>query len=260
MRRSCLLLLGIFFLISNACANTVLTWQRVPLNIVLPVGKERLMSFPDAFKFGLSADLEHVVRVQNNYKTLYLLAKKPFLAHRVQVNLNNGLIMLINLSAQIKAPSGSVDVVLPDSFKHSSGNPKKLSRKVLNEAILARFAIHQLYAPNSLLGNDDLFHRYPMESHHMIPLFMNKAALAMPLASWETQGDFITAVQVKNLEKHFLTIQPNMLCGQWQAVAFYPRQVLFPYKELHGYDTTTLFLISTRNFSKALQVCLIGGK
>lgn len=243
--------------------NIVMTWERTPLNIVLPVGHEKIVSFPLPMKLGLNNNLlrEDFLKVQNNHKTLYLLAKKSFSPQRIQVNLENGLVILINLYAEENAPSETVDIVLPDVKNGQPRNMSEMNEAALNYADMARFAIHQLYAPEDLLKSDSRFQRYPMESRHIVSLFLNQSALAMPLASWQTHGFFVTAIQVKNLGEHNLKIEPQTLCGRWAAASFYPRQQLAPKNSINrrdGLDSTTLFLISKNPFSKAIEECLRG--
>jgi integrating conjugative element protein (TIGR03749 family) len=214
-------------------------------------------------KLGLNNNLlqEDFLNVQNNYKRLYLLAKKSFSPQRIQVNLENGLVILINLSAEENAPSETVDIVLPDVKNDQPQNMNETNEAALNYVDMVRFAIHQLYAPEELLKGDSRFQRYPMESRHIVPLFLNQSALAMPLVSWQTRGFFITAIQVKNLGEHNLKIEPQTLCGRWVAASFYPRQRLVTKNSVNrrnGFDSTTLFLISKNPFSKAIEECLRG--
>ena len=151
----CLIVIGVSDTALADDAPLHVVWDRKPINIVLPVGQERMISFPGQVKFGYDADklVSQILHIQNNGHTLYFLAKKAFLPQRVEVLLPAaGKIILLNLSAKRSAPTVPLDVVLKQSPSNAPLVDNKQNRKInINYVTLARFATQQLYAPKRLL-------------------------------------------------------------------------------------------------------------
>ena len=110
---------------------------------------------------------------------------------RAQVNVRNGRVLLLNISAREDAPSDPVDVLLPDDGRAQSGELEspinsKTAGKSWDVIAVVCAAIQQLYAPQSVLENQKVtLTRYPLGSSHIVPLLADNSALAMPLASWK---------------------------------------------------------------------------
>ena len=232
------------------CFAEHIIWKKEPIHITLPVNSERLVSFPDIVQLGYDPSKipASSLRVQNDNKTLYLLAKQAFPVQRVQAKLSNGKIILLDIEAKAMAPTTPISIMLPKIGKHQSTSPVPK----LNYVTLMRYAIHQLYAPSRLLTHSNHITRFPMMSKHAVPLIYDNSAIALPLASWRGDTHYITAILMKNqLPQQNLTLKPQLLCGNWLAASFYPHQTLVPPD-----NTTTLFLISSRPFSEAIRDCI----
>lgn len=298
MRNVLIKIVVLVFVIANASGvvGEIVTFDREPISIELPVGKERLVSFPIPVRLGINSGLlkDGRLRVQNNYKTLYFFASKAFSLQRAQVNLPNGLVILLDVSASNQARTDPLEVLIPDGIvarnglsgdlkilnnDNSTSNNKKNSGQYTAALVAAvRSAIQQLYAPLSvlneqqqkkqrvgMLGMIDMsgetnvsLVRYPLSSAHLIPLLTDNSLLAMPLASWKSGGLFVTAVQLRNKTPRSLTIDPEQFCGHWQAAAFYPRQRLSAGdvdNPALAFSATTVFLVSSQPFATALRYC-----
>ena len=114
---------------------------------------------------------------------------------------------------------------------------------------LTRFAIHALYAPKRLLITPEGVHRTPMETEKHAPLFHGASIDAIPIASWHAGALYVTAVELKNLTTHPVSINLKQALGNWQTAAVYPSNQLKP-RDAH--ETSTLFLISDKPFQTAL--------
>jgi integrating conjugative element protein (TIGR03749 family) len=119
----------------------------------------------------------------------------------------------------------------------------------MNSVSLTRFAIHALYAPKRLLVTPEGVHRTPMETEKQVSLFHGASIDAMPIASWHTGALYVTAVELKNLTTHPVSINLNQVIGNWQTAAVYPSNQLKP-RDVH--ETSTLFLVSDKPFQTAL--------
>ena len=119
----------------------------------------------------------------------------------------------------------------------------------MNAVTLTRFAIQSLYAPKRLVNTPEGVYRAPMETEKHIPLFYGASIDAMPLASWRAGALYVTAIELKNLTTHYITIDLKQLRGHWQTAALYPSHQL---KSREAHETTSLFLISDKPFQTTL--------
>lgn len=244
-----------------------IVWQQTPINVSLPVGKERLVNFPVAVEFGYDKNVlpDNLLRVQNNNGTLYLLAKAPFTIQRVQVRCSNeGKIILLNLSAQKEASTTPLDIVLPHAssalFSDVTHPLKQQDTETIDSTLgyltLTRFAAQQLYAPKRLLTQPNTIYRTPMHTTKTVILLRDQSVLAMPLASWRRSDLTVTAVLLRNQLSQSLTLDPRNLCEEWRAATFFPHTLLAPAGQRA--DSTTVFLIANRSFADALASCQRG--
>ncbi|PIQ43248.1 MAG: TIGR03749 family integrating conjugative element protein [Gammaproteobacteria bacterium CG11_big_fil_rev_8_21_14_0_20_46_22] len=236
-----------------------IVWQRAPIKITLPVGKERFVSFPNEVQFGYNTNLlpPEVMRVENDNQTLYLFAKKPFSTERTEAKLASGEIILLDINAKKAAPDNPVDIVLPKKENNETAQSNdQASQSSVNTVSLTRYAIQRLYAPQRLLKQSMQISRFPMETEHVVPLFYDGSASAMPLASWRGGNLYVTALLVKNLLKQPLRLDPRLLCGDWKAASFYPQTQLASRGTPINKDTATLFVVSNEPFSQAIASCL----
>jgi integrating conjugative element protein (TIGR03749 family) len=249
-------------------------WQQTPIDVTLPVGKERMVSFPASVQFGYDKNAlpDSALRIQNNNGVLYLFAKAEFATQRVQVRLSDsGQIILLNLSAQKGASNTPLDVIMaqppaiitaPTATSTASENnvisplASSFPDDTLSYITLTRFAVQQLYAPKRLLVQPPNIFRTPMHTQKTAPLFRDGSVLAMPLTSWRGGNLTVTAVLLRNQLHQSFTLDPRNICGDWRATSFFPQTVLAPAGNKQ--DSTTVFLISNKSFADALHVCTRG--
>jgi len=237
-----------------------IVWEKAPIDITLPVGQERFVSFPLHVQLGYNAHRlpKTTLRVQNDHRTLYLLAKKPFKTQRAEAKLENGEVILLNLRAKENADTLPIAIVLPQKTplqKTQNTKSNAVNSKSVTYVMLMRHAIQALYAPNRLLKQPRTITRFPMNTGHVAALFYDQSAVAMPLASWRGGDLYVTALLIKNRLNQILLLDPRTLCGEFKAASFYPKTSLEPHGTAFDGDATTLFVISTRPFAQAIQVC-----
>ena len=236
-----------------------IVWKRTPIKITLPVGKERFVTFPQEVQFGYNTNLlpSSILHVENDNQTLYLYAKKLFATQRTEAKLSNGEIVLLDINAKSKADDNPIDIVLPKAVKTVDGGVSQdVSRSSVNYVTLTRFAVQQLYAPQRLLKQSMRITRFPMNTKHSVSLFYDGSVSAMPLASWRGGDYYVTALLIKNLLNQPLRLDPRLLCGDWKTATFYPQTTLAARATPINKDTSTLFVVSNRPFSQAIQFCL----
>lgn len=246
----------------NSTVDEHIVWQRAPIEITLPVGKERFVTFPGEVQFGYNINLlpSSTLKVENDHHTIYLMAKQAFSTQRVEAKLSNGEIILIDLSSKEGADDTPIDIVLPQIKKHSvsdrnESTPSYAGKTNIDYVSLTRFAVQQLYAPERLLTGSSAITRFPMGTSYVIPLVYDSSVSAMPLASWRGGNLYVTAILMKNLLNQPLRLDPRLICGGWQAATFYPQTQLAPHGTPINRDTSTLFVVSDRPFSQAIESC-----
>jgi len=228
-----------------------LVWDKMPLNIILPVGKERLVSFPQPMQleYDKSSLPSNTLRVLNNNQTLYLTAFKAFAPQRIEIKLQDSSIMLIDLSAKQGADNTPLDVVV-SSLKKTKNSQ---TTEAINPISLLRFAEQQLYTPERLLKNFSSIFVVPMHTQKSVLLMLDARILATPIRSWQNNDFYVTSVELHNMSKDVIALNQTQLCGHWKMTAFFPINVLAPKGDIR--DSTTAFLISTQPFSTAMNVC-----
>lgn len=247
--------------ITNANDSTAaehLVWNKIPLKVTLPLNKERLISFPDNVQFGYDTAVlnSDSLSIQNVNGTVYLTAKKPFSNNRVFVQLKQtGELILLDLSAQPEADDTPLSVVLPSTATINTNSDNTSSSAItppaeLDFTELSRFAIQQLYAPQRLLTAPPGVYRVPMHTTRTVPLVQGDSVIAMPLISWRSGDNYMTAVMLRNRLEHSVVLDPRRLRGQWKTAAFFPQIRLSAAG--NPKDSTTVFLISDLPFVEAL--------
>ncbi|HCJ1069230.1 TPA: TIGR03749 family integrating conjugative element protein [Legionella pneumophila] len=238
--------LGVMHL-SYALQSEHLVWEKVPLNIELPVNQERLIQFPQAIKI-IDQQLNPEIDVLKVKSSLYLKAKDSFKDNRLIVQLlPEGEVIILNLKADSQMTNTTPIEILIDDPKtnHNAAS----SQYEYNAIQLTRFAIQALYSPERVREIPEGIYRTPMQTHKTIPLFYGASIEAHPLASWRGSNLYITAVDLKNMLNKPLNLQFSNLMGHWQTASFYPRNIL-PARNQH--ENTTVFLVSDQPFTAAL--------
>jgi len=234
-----------------------IAWEKVPIGIELPVGRERLLHFPAPVKVGVPASLQPLLRAQSLEGTLYLLAHQPFAPTRVLVReVESGRTYLLDLSAtDADAPRHAVHIVAADAIvSDADGRGDAMAAEAAGlvpdygYVTLTRFAAQQLYAPSRLIPTLLGVVRVPVR-RGAVPLVRGGEVAAEPLVAWRAGELYVTAVKLKNKRAAPVTLDPRALRGEWLAATFQHHR-LFP--EGDEADTTVLYLISARPFEASL--------
>ena len=241
-------------------------WQRIPISITLPVGRERLVTFPHPVRVGVPGSIESKLRTQSVDGTVYWLAHTHFGLQRVQIqNLETGALILVDLKAvpASQASSAPIEIVVDRNSKDGTiRSTKQTQRKsdarrsrtraagtrALDYVVLTRYVAQQLYAPARLLKTLSGVVRIRI-SPTPVCLIRGQSIEAVPLIAWRSGTLTITAVRLRNLEPHPVTLDPRDLRGEWRAATFQHAR-LFPAG--HEADTTAVYLIADRPFREAL--------
>lgn len=239
----------LLILLSILCHGVVaqtaqhLVWDKSPVQISLPLNQDRLIRFPKAISI-VDSELSEV-SVMKIKDALYLNAHKAFSNKRLVVQMMpQGEAIVLNLSANPEAvDTAPIEIVINEA----SENPEVTEQSFeINPITLTRFAIQSLFSPERLLVTPPNVTRVPMQTTRYIH-FMNGASVtARPLISWQANGLYVTAVELKNDLNKPVEINPKQFLGAWQTATLFPTNVL------NKHDITTALVTSSRPFNEAL--------
>lgn len=249
MRMIKFLILGLCFInMSYALQSEHLVWEKVPLNIELPIKQERLIQFPQSIKI-IDQLLSPALDILKVKGSLYLKAKDRFKHARIIVQLiPDGEVIILNLKADAQFNNTMPIEILTDDPKREGQTAN--SHYEYNAIQLTRFAIQALYAPERVQQIPNGVYRTPMQTHKTIPLFYGASIEAHPIASWRGGSLHITAVELKNLLNKSVRLKADNLIGQWQTATFYPSNQL---ATRNHHESTTVFLVSDIPFHQAIN-------
>lgn len=234
-------------------ATERIVWTKAPIALSLPVGKERMVTFPGDVRAGVPPGLADGLRTQSMAGTVYWLARKPFPPTRVQVQeIDSGRVYLLDLRAESDATSiAPVEIVVrPSTSKErDSSTPAVPDSEQVDYVSLTRYAAQQMYAPKRLLRDPPGVHRAPLRVTRAVALVRGGAIEATPLATWRGGELYVTAVKLRNVTNAPVSLDPRELRGQWLAATLQHARLL-----PHGdeADTTCVYLISARPFDESL--------
>lgn len=237
-------LVTIFLVLSfNAVASPALhlVWDKSPIPISLPLNEDRLIHFPKAISI-IDSELGDVsvMKVQD---ALYLNAHKPFTNKRLVVQLMpQGEAIVLSLSSSDVKDSTPIEIVINDEEQVESTNQDFTT----NPISLTRFAIQSLFSPERLVVTPPNITRVPMQTSRQIIFVRGASATAKPLISWQANGMYVTAIELKNDLSKKIKINPRQFLGDWQTATLFPTNVV------SAHDITTAFVTSVLPFREAL--------
>jgi len=235
-------------------------WKKAPIKITLPVGRERMVTFPGAVRVGIPSEITTHLRTQSVKGVVYWLAVSPFDTARVQVhNVETGDYYLIDLKAvdNKKASAAPIEIIGDTRAARHSGSttePHTQGRTAgknteQDYVTLTRFAAQQLYAPKRLLRTPSGVFRAGV-SRKAVALLRGANIEAIPLVAWRSGRLYVTAVRLRNLSRHPVTLDPRALRGKWLTATFQHARLFRAGEEA---DTTAVYLISERPFEDSLS-------
>lgn len=248
-----LLLLGVPLGV-DAGENTApdrVVWDRSPIRVILPVGDERLVHFPDsAVRVGVPDDLP--LRTLSMDGTVYWQAEAAFPLVRVIVQSldDGGGHYLLDVEARESAPAVPLAILrrgTRDAEPARDAASEEPPHQNLDYVALTRFAAQQLYAPARLRPTHSEVRRVAVPGEP-VALVRGGAVEAVPLTGWRHRGLYVTVVRLQNRAPEPAVLDPRDLRGEWLAATFQHARLL-----AHGdeADTTAVYLLSRRPFGES---------
>jgi len=227
-------------------------WDKSPINIKLPIEKERMVAFQGPVKL-IHNELEGFAIIQKTKDTFYIKALRDFAPKSVVVRvIPDGEVIKLNVSADASSMNKTpIEIVSKDPTSTANETISATTGTPINTITLTRFAIQSLYAPERVLEMPQGVGRVAMNTHKTVNLISGGGVMAHPLLSFGGDGLTVTAVRINNLLSKPQEIEPDMLYGKWESIAFYPSNALAP-KGKQG-DETIVFVTANKSFNDALN-------
>lgn len=249
-----------------AKADEFMKWERIPLQIPLQVGLERVVFVDKNVRVGFPPALNGKLRVQSTGGAVYLKADSAFPQTRVQLqDVESGEVILLDVTAGEKGPSEPVRLVYsgevntvsstadtrrqaenssiqPGSDDGTQAKRKKVQYSAPVPVLLTRYAAQSLYAP--LRTVEAVPGIRPVNPHlpkRLTTLYPSEAITATPLAAWGVANRAVVAVRLQNTASRRIVLDPRALQGQFVAATFQHRwlgSVGTPE------DTTTAYIVT----------------
>ena len=253
-------------------------WQHIPIDVQLPLGKEKILRFPHSVSLGIPGSIRNKLSIQNNEGWLYITAYAPFAETDVQVkDHKTGFIILMHFAAHSHASDNAISIIYPKAHQGAENNDQNSAQNPLNGemayVLLTRFAQQQLYAPKRLQSNP--YHISLVESYAnkegQVPMskwiyhfLIDGSVSAVPWAQWHGGQYYVTALMIQNQLPSAIDLRQslNMVCGRlegkFKALTYFPftdnKQWLLSPSGKSG-DRTMAFLISKDSFEDSIGSC-----
>ena len=260
-------LLPLAMLVSRpAGADELMKWERIPLQIPLKVGQERVVFVDKNVRVGFPPALNGKLRGQSTGGAVYLKADSAFPQTRVQLqDVESGEVLLFDIAAGEKGPTEPVRLVYSgdvSTLSHAgdaAGQPggadraasgsgssaptgsddgtqakrKKIRYSAPIPVLLTRYAAQSLYAPARTVEAVPGIH--PVNPHLPRPLTVT------PLAGWGVANRSVVALRLTNTGSRKVVLDPRSLQGQFVSATFQHRWV-GPAGTPE--DTTTVYVVT----------------
>lgn len=260
----------ILMLISGTTrAVELMKWGRIPLQIPLTVGQERIVFVNKNVRVGFPPALNDKLRIQSNGGAVYLDAKEAFPVTRLELqNVENGEIIILDVSASagksVREPvkivyDGEVATASASDKQTVSSNGDSTGRQPSAESksetrkpvklsaplpvVLTRYAAQNMYGPlrtvEPVPGISPVSLKLPSSITTLMP---SEPVNITPMAAWSLQGRSVIALQVRNRSAAKVILDPRILQGQFTTATFQHRWLG---RAGTPEDTTVLYLVTT---------------
>lgn len=272
LKKYSLVLLSGLFLPGMASAVELMKWERIPLQVPLTVGQERIVFVNKNVRVGFPPTLNSKLRIQSTGGAVYLDASEAFPVTRLELqDKENGELILLDVSAAPgKTTREPVKIVYDGEVATATARDKqsvssdgdstgrgaqqtdnqtaKADRKPakLNAplpVVLTRYAAQNMYGPlrtvEAVPGISPVSLKLPSSITTLMP---SEPISVTPMAAWSLQGSSVIALQVRNRSPGKVILDPRALEGQFMTAAFQHRWLG---RAGTPEDTTVLYLVTS---------------
>jgi integrating conjugative element protein (TIGR03749 family) len=201
-------------------------FRRKPITVMLPLKRERLLSFPAPVQLDLPASVMSALKVSSVGRTTYLYASKPIPKTRVMAQELEGArrVFLVDLitAADASVMADELEIHGPDEERSASeGQPasKGADANEIDMVQLTRFAAQTVYAPTRLLPSVTGIAQTPVSLTPLPGLIRAARVMAAPIGAWRAGALTVTAVKLTNVSSAPLALNLDELRGKWVAAS-----------------------------------------
>ncbi|GKS87588.1 TIGR03749 family integrating conjugative element protein [Acidovorax sp. SUPP1855] len=241
-------------------------FERAPIAVPLPVGRERLITLPAPAALHVPRDMESVARLEVIDRTLYATALVPFTTLRIVAELvDSGQQIPMDLVAgdSTSAATSELEVFVVEPGKSgpaatatagaaggaTAAKEAEPEQPAADMVQLTRYAARMLYAPRRLAYDLPGVRQVEVGTQPVTGLLRGALVEAAPLGQWRSGNLYVTAVRVTNRARTPLELPLEDLRGRWiSATAQHGR--IGPAGS--DWDTTALYLVCERAFEACL--------
>ncbi|MEB2704086.1 TIGR03749 family integrating conjugative element protein [Citrobacter koseri] len=269
MKTFSLIMLILMLVSGTARAVELMKWERIPLQVPLTVGQERIVFVNKNVRVGFPPALNDKLRIQSNGGAVYLDAKEAFPVTRLELqDVENGEIIILDVSASagksVREPvkivyDGEVATASASDKQTVSSNGDSTGRQPSAEAkpetrkpaklsaplpvVLTRYAAQNMYGPSRTVepvpGVSPVSLKLPSRITTLMP---SEPVSVTPMAAWSLQGSSVIALQVRNRSAGKVILDPRVLEGQFTTATFQHRWLG---RAGTPEDTTVLYLVTS---------------
>jgi len=252
---------GLGFDNADAVDAEHVVFQRAPVRIVLPLKRERLITFPGTVALHAPEGFESLVQSQIIERTAYVTALSEFGSLRVVAeDLNTGRQIPIDLvvDANTKTALRPIDVIVPSLNANGSAaddtgapgaRPARTEPPTLDMVALTRHAALSLYAPRRLVPAAPGVKQLPIATVPVEGIYRGNSrgwrVQTTPIGAWRSGQLYVTAVRFTNQGQQALDIDLQEMRGHWLAATAQHTRLLAAGSD---WDTTTVYLVCDRPF------------
>ncbi len=225
-------------------------WPTNPIELNITVGSEQQITLPgtESIRVGVPNKIERLLKVEVIGPHLWVTPLQEFELSRIIIVAppNGRLVLQIN---SVKEQISNQPIVVQSPSETESPEVSTNYIPSYGYVTLTRWVVQQLYAPQRLLTDLPGVNRVPVDKSELeifrcgarLPTLCAGGVVGSPLASWQSNHHYVTAVEVQNKLAEPVVLDARELRGNWRAAAFVHNQ-LRPFGQ-HG-DNTVLVLIS----------------
>jgi integrating conjugative element protein (TIGR03749 family) len=238
-------------------------WKRVPLKMVLPIAKEKLIILPFEANVHMPQALMRDLEMTLLGDRVVLKPKKLFKPTRIKIRSrdnNNPYLFLIDIVSMPHGSERSVEIKLPELSDQGQNNhptqsadhrsPPFYQHKDIENPIatLARFVSQRLYAPTRLWEvipsvQPTTFIEYEL------PLYSGGAFSTRAIGSWRMGNYYATALLVTNISSVGRELDVRLIRGNYKARAGH---AFFLHRKGDPHSQTAVVLITKQPFEQAI--------
>ena len=242
-------------------------FERQPVRVPLPVGRERLITLPAPAALHVPTDMQQVARIEVIDKTIYATALVPFTPIRIVAELidsgqqvpldlvagpqTSGALSELEVSVVTWEEAGAAQAAAGAEDDDAAPDRSPTSQhKGVDMIDLTRHAARMLYAPRRLAWAHPGVSQVRVDTSPLPRLLRGVDVDAVPVGGWHSGRLSVTAIRVTNKSKYPLEIPLESIRGRWIAATAQHGRIGAAGSDT---DTTAIYLVCDRAFEACLE-------